>query len=61
MVLTWMGEFNDLIHRFSMNITLLERCNQEWTTLRQVMEGDERVAEEKEYLWATYAKGDKGF
>ena len=52
-------ELEDLIHRFSTNITLLERCNQEWTTLVSLMEtGDEKTAEEKEYLWAM--DGDEG-
>ena len=51
-------EIEDLIHRFSSNIALLERCNQEWTTLLHGMKGEERAAEEKEYLWA--ADGDEG-
>ena len=47
-------ELDDLIHRFLMNITLLEQCNQDWTTLLNVMENSEKkAAEEKEYLWAT--------
>ena len=53
-------ELNDLIHRFSTNITLLERCNQEWTMLLNVMESDseEKAAEEKEYLWVTDGSKD---
>ena len=46
---------------------LLEMCNQEWTTLMQVMEGNGRATEEKEYLRVTEEKeylrateGDKG-
>ena len=51
-------EVDDLIHRFSTNIALLERCNQEWTTLVNVMKaGDEKETEEKEYLWATDGDG----
>ena len=47
-------ELDDLIHIFSTNVTLLERCNQEWTSILNVMEGDseEKIAEEREYLQA---------
>ena len=47
-------ELDDLIHRFSTNITLLEWCNQEWTSILNVMEGDseEKIAKEREYLQA---------
>ena len=45
-------EIEDLNHQFSSNIALLERYNQEWTTLLHGMKGKERAAEEKEYLWA---------
>ena len=51
-------EIEHLIHQFSSNIVLLERCNQEWNTLLHGMKGEERAAEEKEYLWA--ADGDEG-
>ena len=51
-------EIEDLLHQFSSNIVLLERCNQEWTTLLHGMKGEERAAKEKEYLWA--ADGDEG-
>ena len=51
-------ELEDLIHRFSSNIALLERCNQEWTTLLHEMKGEERAAEENEYLWV--ADRDEG-
>jgi len=41
-------ELDDLIHQFSSNITLLERCNQEWTTLVNVMEsGNDKDTKEK--------------
>ena len=51
-------DLEDLIHRFSSNITLLERCNQDWVTLLHSLKGEEKKAEEKEYLWA--ADGDEG-
>jgi len=39
-------ELDDLIHRFSMNINLLEQCNQEWSTLLNIMsDSDERATE----------------
>lgn len=41
-----------------MNITLLERCNKDWTTLLNELKGEKHVKEEKEYLWA--ADGDDG-
>ena len=46
-------DLEDLIQRLSTNISLLERCNKEWTTLlNELLKGDDKVAEEKEYLWA---------
>ena len=51
-------ELEDLIQRLSMNIALLERCNKEWTTLLNELKGDEKLKEEKEYVWA--ADGDDG-
>ena len=52
-------EAEDLIHRFSSNVALLERCNKKWTTLlHEMLKGKEKAKEEKEYLWA--ADGDKG-
>jgi len=53
-------ELEDLI-QLSTNITLdfLERCNKEWTALlNELPKGDEKTAEEKEYVWAT--DGDDG-
>ena len=51
-------ELEDLIHRLSTNIAVLERCNKEWTTLLNELKGDEKLKEEKEYVWA--ADGDDG-
>ena len=51
-------ELEDLIQRLSTNITLLERCNKDWTALLNELQGEEKMAEEKEYLWA--ADGDDG-
>ena len=52
-------ELEDMIQRFSMNIALLERCHKEWTALlSELPKGDEKTAEEKEYIWAT--DGDDG-
>ena len=47
-------DLEDLIHRFSSNITLLERCNQDWATLLHGLKGKEK----KEYLWTV--DGDEG-
>ena len=52
-------QLEDLIQRLSTNITLLERCNKKWTMLlTKLLKGEEKMAEEKEYLWAT--DGDDG-
>ena len=51
-------QLQDLVQRISTNITLLERYNKEWTMLLAELRGEEKVAEEKEYLWA--ADGDDG-
>ena len=51
-------ELEDLIQRLLTNITLLERCNKEWTTLLNELKDDSKLKEEKEYLWA--ADGDNG-
>ena len=49
----------DLIQRLSTNIALLERCNKEWITLlTELPKGEEKMVEEKEYLWA--ADSDDG-
>ena len=53
------SELEDLIQRFSTNISLLERCNKDWITLlSELPKGEEKTAEEKEYVWAT--DGDDG-
>ena len=52
-------QLKDLIQRLSTNIALLERCNKEWTTLlTELLKGEEKMVEEKEYLWA--ADGNNG-
>ena len=51
-------QLQDLVQQISTNIALLQRCNKEWTTLLAELRGEEKVAEEKEYLWA--ADGDDG-
>ena len=48
----------DLLQRISTNITLLERCNDDWMKLLKELKGDEKAVEEKEYLWA--AEDDDG-
>ena len=44
----------------SSSLCLLDKwcCDQDWTTLLHGLKGEERKAEEKEYLWA--ADGDEG-
>ena len=50
-------QLEDLIQRLSTNIALLERSNKEWTMLlTELLKDEEKLAEEKEYLWA--AEGD---
>ena len=47
-------QLEDLIQRLSTNIALLGRCNKEWAMLlTELLKGEEKMAEEKEYLWAT--------
>ena len=49
-------QLENLTQRLSTNIAPLERCNKEWTTLLTKLpapKGVEKMAEEKEYLWAT--------
>ena len=47
-------QLEDLIQRLSTNITLLERCNKEWSTLlTEFPKGEEKMVEEKEYLCAS--------
>ena len=38
----------DLIQQISTNITLLKRCNKDWTTLLNELKGEEHIKEEKE-------------
>ena len=52
-------QLEDLIQQLSTNIVLLERCSKKWTTLlTELPKGEEKLAGEKEYLWA--ADSDDG-
>ena len=42
------SELEDLIQRFSTNISFLERCEKDWTTLlSELSKGEEKTAEER--------------
>jgi len=43
---------------FAANTAQLEKCNEEWLKLLDKLKGDEKMAEEKEYVGV--AKGDDG-
>ena len=49
----------ELIDRFSTNISILERCNHDWVSLLREMHGEAEDAEEKEQT--RVAKGTKGY
>ena len=49
---------DDIFQRITTNVSLLERCNDNWVTLLRELKGEEKTIEEKEYSWAT--EGDDG-
>ena len=49
----------DLIERMKNNISVIERCNADWTSLLQDLEGKAKVTEEQEH--SHVAEGDEGY
>ena len=52
------SDTEDFINRLSSNITILERCNKDWSTLLKETKGDAKVIEDREY--ARVAEGEEG-
>ena len=48
-----------LINRLTTNISMLERCNKDWTRVMKDLKGEAKAANEKEYM--RVAEGDEGF
>jgi len=48
-----------LINRLTTNISMLERCNKDWTSVMKDLKGEAKAANEKEYM--RVAEGDEGF
>ena len=49
----------DLIEHMNINVSTLERCNQEWVALLKDLKGEGKAAEEKEHSRA--ANGTEGY
>ena len=49
----------EVIARVNANVSLLERCNRDWSSLLKDLKGDERSKEEKEYQ--RVAEGSEGY
>ena len=49
---------DDILQRITTNVSLLERCNDNWVTLLRELKGEEKTIEEKEYSWATEGDDD---
>ena len=49
----------EVIARINANVSLLERCNRDWSSLLKDLKGDERSKEEKEYQ--RVAEGSEGY
>ena len=53
------SEAEDFANRISSNITLLEKCNKDWSNILKELKGDAKVTEESEYT--RVADGEDGF
>ena len=53
------SEAEDFANRISSNITLLEKCNKDWSNILKELKGDAKVTEESEYK--RVADGEDGF
>jgi len=51
-------EIEELINRICTNLSLLERCNDDWIKLLKELDGEQKEKEDKEYSWA--AEGTDG-
>ena len=49
----------DLIERMNNNVSVIERCNANWTSLLQDLKGEAKVTEEQEH--SHVAEGDEGY
>ena len=49
----------DLIERMKNNVSVIERCNADWISLLQDLEGEAKVTEEQEH--SRVAEGDEGY
>ena len=47
----------DYINRLSSNITMLESCNKDWSTLLKETKGETKATEEREYAHIAEGKG----
>ena len=52
------GEAEDFANRFSTNIALIEKCNNDWSNILKELKDDEKVIEEREY--AHICEGEDG-
>ena len=48
-----------LMNRLTLNVSMLERCNKDWTRIMKDLKGEAKATNEKEYACA--AEGDEGF
>jgi len=48
-----------LINRLTTNISMLERCNKDWTGVKKDLKGKAKTTDETEYVHV--AEGDEGF
>ena len=53
------SEVEDFLSRLTTNVSLLEKCNKDWSNILKETKGDAKVNEEKEYSRAT--DGENGF
>ena len=52
-------DVESLINKLTINISMLERCNKDWTRIMKDLKGEAKATNEKEYTRA--AEGGKGF
>ena len=53
------SEVEDFLNRLTTNVSLLEKCNKDWSNVLKEAKGDAKATEEKEYSRAT--DGETGF
>ena len=52
-------DVESLINKLTINISMLERCNKDWTGIMKDLKGEAKPTDEKEYARA--AEGGRGF